>query len=336
MTLKRNWEIKAGVLYKLRNLYRKGGFDPRFYIYRYRFNHYPNRFKVGSYPLDVIAESSNACNLRCSMCFRSDETLPVEKTTSVPFMSMDTFKIIVDECARVGVPALKVSWRGEPMLNTHFTDMIRYAKSRDILEVTSLTNGTLMDERMSREIVDAGLDQLVISIDGFTRETYERIRIGASYDTVISNLENLLDIRGKSRKPFIRLQYTESDVNRHETSLFYQYWKKRVDEITISYCQDFGTPGSNETEELPRYDFACKQPFQRLVVMTDGTVCVCATDIMGNNAIGNVHETSLMQLWNCGRISNIRQLHKEGQYFQNAMCRLCAHNIDKSNRQAGR
>ncbi|MEI7635802.1 MAG: radical SAM/SPASM domain-containing protein [Syntrophus sp. (in: bacteria)] len=336
MKLERNWEIKAGFLTKARNIYRKGGFNPAFYAYRYRFNTYPDKFKIGKYPLDIIAEASNICNLRCSMCFQCDQELPVAKTTKVSLMTMDTFKKIADECARYRIPALKLNWRGEPMLNSNFTEMVRYAKAKNILEVTSLTNATLMDEHICREIVDAKMDQLVISIDGFTKEAYEKIRIGADYDTVLSNLENLISIRGKLKKPFIRLQYTESDLNRHETDNFYHYWKNRVDEITVSYCQDFGSPEKNNAMNTPIHEFCCKQPFQRLVVMTDGNVCVCATDIMGSISIGNIHDSSLKELWTSPRINEVREQHKTGYYHLNAMCRICAHNIFLANKKAGR
>jgi len=335
MKLKKNWEVKTGILTKARNLYRKGGFDPRFYVYRYRFNH-PNKCKISSYPVDVIAEAANICNLRCTMCFQSDPALPVSKTTKVPLMSMDTFKKITDESAKYWLPALKLSWRGESLLNPNFTDMIRYAKAKGILEVTSLTNGTLLDEKMCREIVGAKLDQLVISIDGITKETYESIRIGADYDRVIGNLHNMLSIRGKSRKPFIRLQFTESDINRHETSRFYEYWKDKVDEVAISYCKEFGSPQKEDPNTAPVYKYCCQQPFQRLIVMTDGTVTVCATDVMGSIAIGNVHDRSLKDIWNSPKLTEIRKQHIEGNYHFTPMCRICVHHLVQANKKSGR
>jgi radical SAM protein with 4Fe4S-binding SPASM domain len=336
MNLKKNWEIRSSFAAKAKNLFKKGGFDPRFYLYRYRFNTYPDRFKVGSFPLDVIAESSNVCNLRCSMCFQVDKDLPIAKTTKVPFMSMELFKKIVDECADNGLPALKLSWRGEPMLNKNFPKMLRYAKSKGILEVTSLTNATLMDEAMCREIVAGELDQLVISIDGFTKETYEKIRVGADYDLVVNNLRTLLRVRGRSWKPFIRLQYTQSAVNRHETQDFCNLWGGQVDEITISYCQDFGSPQKNDAGTVPMHDFCCKQPFQRLAIMADGTVCVCATDVMGTLAIGNANEARLKELWQGAKISVLREQHKSGRYHETAMCRICAHNMFVANQNSGR
>lgn len=334
--LKKNWEIKANFLTKARNLYKKGGFDPAFYLYRYRFNNYPKKLKVGAYPIDIIAELSNICNLRCTMCFQSDETLPIRKTTKVPLMSMETFKIIADECARYKIPALKLNWRGESFLNENFIEMVRYAKKKGILEVTSLTNGTLMDETICKDLVDAKMDQIVVSIDGLTKETYEKIRRGANYDEVIKNVQALLRLRGKSRKPFIRLQYTQSDLNGHETTAFYEHWKQKVDEIAISYAKDFGSPDKEKPENCPIYKYCCQQPFQRLIVMTDGTVTVCATDVMGSIAIGNVHETSLIDLWNCEKLNELRKQHMSGKYYLNPMCRICVHHLYESNKKADR
>lgn len=334
MKLVKNWEIKSGFLRKIKNLYRKGGLNPAFYIYRYRFNN-PRKFTTEPYPVDIIAEAANVCNLKCSMCFQSDDLLPVTKTTKVPFMAMDTFKKVVDESAKYRLPALKLSWRGESMLNKNFVEMIRYAKAKGILEVTTLTNGTLMDEAMCRNILSSGLDQIVISIDGITKETYEKIRIGADYDQVLNNLRTLVLLRGKLRKPFIRLQYTESDANRHETQDFYNYWRAKVDEITISYCKEFGSPQKENAGVIPVHQYCCDQPFQRLIIMTDGTVTVCATDVMGSIAIGNVNETSIKELWHGARINELRKQHKSGNYHLNPMCRICVHHLYESNQRSG-
>lgn len=337
MKLKKHWEIKTDFLTRLKNLYKKGGLDPRFYLYRYRFNVNPKRFRVSAFPIDVIAETANACNLSCQMCFHAkDSDLQVTETTSTSVMSMDTFKKVVDECAANGLPALKLSWRGEPMLNKKFSEMLRYAKSKGILEVTSLTNATLMSDAVCREIISAPLDQLVISMDGLTKETYEKIRVDADYDVVMSNIETLLRLRNGESKPFIRIQYTESALNSHETADFYEYWKDKVDEVSISYCWDFDSPTKTNPEIVPIHKFCCDQIFQRLVVMTDGTVNVCASDVMGNLSIGNINDSSLADLWHGEKLNRLRELHRSGKYHVSPMCRICANNQFKANANAGR
>lgn len=335
MKLVKNWEVKASFLNKLKNLYKKGGWNPAFYFYRYRFNH-PKISHIENYPVDIIAEITNACNLKCAMCFHADDALPVTKTTTTSLMKMEMFAKIVDESARHGLCALKLSWRGEPMLHKKFIEMIQYAKRRGILEVTTLTNGTLMDEAMCRAIVDSGLDQIVISIDGFTKNTFEKIRVGADYDEVFNNVETLIKVRGKARKPFIRLQYTESETNKHETTEFFNFWKDKVDEISISYVKEFSSTKKEDSGAAAVHEFCCSQLFQRLVIMTDGTVTVCATDVMGNIAIGNVRETSIKDLWHGPKLNALRDLHTSGNYFKNPMCRICVNHLFEANEASGR
>ena len=335
MKLKKNWEVKAGLLTKIKNLYKKGGLNPAFYIYRYRFNN-PSKSVIEPYPIDIIAEIANVCNLKCNMCFQSDPELPVTKTTKVSLMTMETFKKIVDESARHHLPALKLSWRGESMLHKEFLEMLKYAKAKGILEVTTLTNGTPMDEDMCRAIVSAGLDQIIISMDGFTKETFEKIRVGADYDKVLNNVKTLIAVCGTSRKPFIRLQYTEQEMNKHETSLFYEYWKGKVDEISISYCKEFSSPQKEDHNAAPVHEFYCQQPFQRLVIMTDGSVTVCATDVMGSIVIGNVNETSIEDIWHGKKLNAFREMHKSGNYYKHPMCRICVNHLFESNQKSGR
>jgi len=87
---------------------------------------------------------------------------------------------------------------------------------------------------------------------------------------------------------------------------------------------------------MPIYEFSCKQPFQRLVVMTDGNVCACAADVMGSISIGNVNDTGLIDLWNCSKLNELREQHRTGNYHMNPMCRICVHNVSLANKKAGR
>jgi radical SAM protein with 4Fe4S-binding SPASM domain len=70
--------------------------------------------------------------------------------------------------------------------------------------------------------------------------------------------------------------------------------------------------------------------------MTDGNVCVCATDVMGSISIGNIHDTGLIELWTSPKINEVREQHKSGNYHLNHMCRICAHNVFMANKKAGR
>jgi MoaA/NifB/PqqE/SkfB family radical SAM enzyme len=92
---------------------------------------------------------------------------------------------------------------GEPLLHPRFPDMVRAAKARGLrAEVT--TNALLLDDAMAVGLLEAGLDQLVVSIDGATAEAFGRVR-GASLDRVLENVRRLHDARGPSYGPGTRI-----------------------------------------------------------------------------------------------------------------------------------
>ena len=76
---------------------------------------------------------------------------------------------------------------GEPLLNSHFTDMVRILKENDCT-VSFTTNATVLTPERSRELIELGLDIIDISLDGGSPEVFETIRRGAKFDEVINNI----------------------------------------------------------------------------------------------------------------------------------------------------
>jgi len=81
-------------------------------------------------------------------------------------MDMPLFKKIIDNASEIGVPEVKLNRFGEPLLHPLLIDMIRYTKEKDIPRVYFTTNGTLLNEALSREIITSGIDSITISLDG--------------------------------------------------------------------------------------------------------------------------------------------------------------------------
>ena len=99
----------------------------------------------------------------------------------------DELPQIIDEIAPWAEAVVLHSW-GEPLLHKRIIDMIRYAKERDVWVETS-TNAMLLDEEAARKIIDAGLDRIYLSMDGLTKETYEKVRVKGQYERVLGNIE---------------------------------------------------------------------------------------------------------------------------------------------------
>jgi len=135
--------------------------------YRRKWNENPQKFIVGDFPIHVDIETITTCNLKCFMCVQSyDPPDPMK-------MDFKVFKKVIDECAGKGVCSIKTQYRGEPLLDTRMPDMIKYAKEKGILEVMFNTNATLLSEGTAKALIDAGLDKIICSVDGYTKDVYE-------------------------------------------------------------------------------------------------------------------------------------------------------------------
>jgi len=119
-------------------------------------------------PVCLYLETTNRCNLLCETCPRTFEEL--EPPTD---MSWELFTRIVDQ-----VPNLQravLHGVGEPMLVKALPRMIRYLKARGVYVLFN-TNGTLLNPKKFRELIDTGLDELRVSVDAADAATYKQVR----------------------------------------------------------------------------------------------------------------------------------------------------------------
>ena len=84
--------------------------------------------------------------------------------------------------------SIKLNWRGEPLLHPKIADMVAFAKDIGVHEVQLNTNGLLLTKELAIDLAEAGLDRIIISMDGFTKETYEKIRRGGDFYQLCDNL----------------------------------------------------------------------------------------------------------------------------------------------------
>lgn len=268
-------------------------------------------------PLCVDVESAAVCDLACPFCFRQWIATPDK------IVDFDLFRRIVDQCAALGVPSMKLNWRGEPLLHPQLPEMIDLAKRAGILEVIINTNATTLDAKKSRELIDAGLDMMIYSFDGGSKETYERMRPGRfkpnRFDDVYENIRGFADVRSQMGAVFprTRIQMVLTEDTFPEREAFFRLFENCVDDISVKAYTERGGKISELDEEtrerlsdeiarrkLPddapvRRDLngalyvstgrlPCEQPFQRLLVTYDGRVSMCCYDWGSQYPVGYV------------------------------------------------
>jgi len=288
--------------------------------YRQKWNEYPKNGIVNEFPLHVDIESTNACNLRCIMCTRNF------MTEKIGYIDWDLFTKIIDEGARYDLPSIKLNYRGEPLLHPRLPEMVAYAKERGVLEVQFNTNGLTLNKKMIEQLLDAGLDRIIFSFDGATKETYEKIRRGSNYERVVANIKALVARRNERglKRPCVRVQMVKMKENEHEVGQFVEIWLPVANKVAVS------TERQAEGITGDVVHFSCPQIWQRLMVCWDGEVRMCCGDWQGEIVLGDATKSSLCELWHGEKLNHIRELHAQGRFNEIPLCARCEVNTPRA------
>ncbi|MBI5331968.1 MAG: SPASM domain-containing protein [Candidatus Aenigmarchaeota archaeon] len=300
----------------------KKGPDIRYRLYRLKWNLAGKYHIKFGFPIHIDIESSSYCNLRCRMCPQSFAPKSIDKG----YAEWNMFKKIIDESAKHGLCSIKLNWRGEPLLHKQLPEMVAYAKKHGIIEVMINTNGQLMTKDMSRKLIKAGIDKIIISLDGMNRTTYEHLRQGANYDKLIKNMDDLLVLKKElgAKKPFVRVQTLRMKETNKEVNDYVRFWKQRVDDVAVN---EYSNRGEAEKRDVGDYTVVgrcpCPQIWQRMMIAWNGDVMVCCGDWYKKTLIGNVNKSSVKELWDSKKWEHIREMHKQRRLAEVPGCDKC-------------
>ncbi len=135
---------------------------------------------VASPPLCLYLEVTNRCNLLCATCPRTYVELEPPAD-----LSWDLFRRIVDQLP--GLRRAVLHGVGEPMLVKSLPKMVRTLAERGVYVLFN-TNGTVLNERNGRALIEAGLDELRVSLDAATRESFRAVRGKDYFDRILANV----------------------------------------------------------------------------------------------------------------------------------------------------
>ena len=131
----------------------------------------------------LYIEVSSACNLNCKMCFRNSWF--DEKCGLMSDYIIDSVK---NSLINKETEGIFLGGMGEPLMHKRVFELIKTATDCGI-KSELITNATLLNLNNCKKLISAGLDTLWISMDGFTRESYEEVRKGSLFENIIENIE---------------------------------------------------------------------------------------------------------------------------------------------------
>lgn len=273
-------------------------------------------------PPFVHIETTNWCNARCTMCSYPQMQRPKG------YMSEELFQKLLADCREFGVREANLQFLGEPLLDRRICERVRQARHAG-LRVELVTNASLLTRDRGEELIRAGLDHLRISFDGFSPQTFERIRLNLQFDKVRDNVLDFLETRRRLRAvhPRLTLIFVRLAENQNEAEDFYRFWKDKVEHVLISHARDWAGEmnlvqlGTTYSTNLPKPP--CNHLWEEMVVLWDGRVTVCCDAYEGQLVVGDANRQTLRAIWQGRDYQRLRDAHLREAFQEVPFCANC-------------
>lgn len=216
--------------------------------------------RVTHMPTFVAMEPADFCMLHCPQCpvgMGNDKPHGASKIRQV--LDLEKCQQIIDEIEDYAHTVI-FHFQGEPLLNNHLPEMIRYAHAHRLYTMLS-TNAQLLTPELAKALAEAGLDRIIISMDGLTQETYEHYRVGGKLDRVLAGMRAMATIPYRKhwwehpQRPEIVLQCLRFRSNEHEWDRFHRDYKALgADRLEMKTAQFYDYENGNaDMPSNPRY-----------------------------------------------------------------------------------
>lgn len=292
---------------------------------------------VMPFPMIIDVEPTNACNLDCLFCARQVMTRPLK------ILPLELVHKLVDEVAEHrDISSIRFSGWGEPTLHPDIAEMVQLCGERDILTHLT-TNAVKLDDRLSLELLEAGLNKIKFSLQGLTDAEYERMRrdkgAGGGYDTVVSHIERFVALRNELGVP-CHVQVSVSMLKREQDDqaaqqAFYDRWFPLVDSIwglgkvgiyggkplltsfqrikdldTVA-VEDISSGRPTRGTDVNRGQ-QCAEVYTKVSVGADGALKACCDDVDNQLVIGSLGRNSIADVWGGEALNELRASLKSG------------------------
>ena len=302
--------------------------------------------------LDVI----NRCNLRCKICFFSQDEV---RNAPLSHMSRELFQKIAHEIFPL-TRQLIFSAGAEPLMSNHFGKMLEMTRQYHIPYISFFTNGALLNETLARQFIRLPVNEIHFSVDGATKETYEAIRIGGNFDQLLANIRTLHDLKmaQNSSVPRLSFQIVVMRSNIHELSACVELAHTLgIENINVSvliphqglslekevldshsaavrssvlkasllakqHQINFVFPAhifdaDTKKQHVSQGQSQCQSPWQEIFIKSDGTAYPCC--FWGNPPMGNLVQQTFQEIWSGQSYEQLRQEILSGKLSVNCV-----------------
>ena len=278
---------------------------------------------------------SNACNFRCAYCVQSmNRAALISKYGFLrDSMTSETFAKTVSQAKEFGrLKLVSFTGQGEPLLHKDIVEMVKIIKLYNIAgRVDIVTNGVLLNCKMSDALIEASLDVLRISLQGITEEKYYSIaRAEIDFAELVDNIGHFYSAsRGKCK---VYAKIPDISLGPGDEEKFYKMFDGITDRMYVEkimpvydgvdysrWKMSLDTDRRGVSHERRK---VCPFPFYQLDVWPNGDVVPCpAIHKVGN--LGNVNDRTLAEIWDSEELRKFRLMHLRGERMSHGQCGVC-------------
>jgi MoaA/NifB/PqqE/SkfB family radical SAM enzyme len=280
--------------------------------------------EISEKPTHMGFEVTNICNAKCIFC--GYQYLKRPKT----ILPMDLFKKAIDEFDAFGGGSIGFNpVVGDPLIDPNIIERIQYARSKkNIRRIGLFTNGILINKIGVKGIISSGINDIIISIGGFDRETYSRVFRVNRWDSVYEGVLNLLEenelcdnkvnicIALRSDVPIWKSlkKPAYKDLKRYKfdlqfSLLYFDNWSGRIKQENLTGTMRLRNP-SKKSEP-------CSILYRVPKILSNGNMTLCGCrDLNGDSelVLGNIRDRSILEMWRDPRVENIRKGFYSSRY----------------------
>ena len=262
-------------------------------------------------------------------------------------LTMELFHRILDD-VKEHAHTMQFYFQGEPLLNKQLPEMIAMAHQVGLYTIVS-TNAQALSRSTAEALVKSGLSRIIVSIDGFSEESYAAYRVGGSLHKALEGLQHLANAKAELHSRIrIELQVLRLRSNEHEWDWIKKNYKKLgathlVFKTAQLYNFEHGHPLMPTDERYARYKKGtdgkylrhrswlrrkwhvnpCLRLWSGCVISTTGEVLPCCYDKEHKYSLGNLVNQSLMGIFHSKKANALRAKVLKDRNHLPEMCKNC-------------
>lgn len=294
--------------------------------YRKKWAEASEKKLLTDFPLYIQLENTGKCNLRCQACIHGIPEFKENYSKGLEPLSLDLYKRILAEAKEYNCPSISFHNYDEPLLMPDLEDRIAMARNAGFMDLILVTNASLLAKERADKLLRSGLTKINFSVDGWNEKTYNKARIGGSFEAVLKNIEYFLKQKKKLnlKLPITRVTSVLSRLTYLEADDFLKFWEKRVDLVEFQNFQVI----KNRTEDLIPpgaridNDFYCSSPWQQIMIRPNGDVYPCCSYYGLGLKLGNIKKSTIYEIWHSKEIEEIRKSISDNNFSPS--CEACS------------